>query len=295
MRLGSHRALGLRCSVQFFSILARHPHIHSSGLEKVQVAGAAALWASIILPAVVLAKMYRCGLIMRYRWFSTMLFIGVLRDVPLAILNPESAIYEQIWLITLIPWLIAQIAASIGAYFSLAKFYKGMGAFAGWLYATGALAGFVICAVINKHAYDAAFYSFWVGGAAIAERSTATILTCATVVTCAFLSRFPNPLQRMPANLIGHLILLTFFFGITSLFQFVIGNIIEQNLERATETIFFLLITLSYALWAVTFSEEGEIVLHWPDIDPRIRRQVEELNFQLMRVTREISLRSYCL
>ncbi|MBV9304429.1 MAG: hypothetical protein JOY53_20160 [Acidobacteriaceae bacterium] len=247
------------------------------------------LWSSIALPVVLLAKMYRENLILRYPCFSIMLFVGVVRDVWLAALAPESALYSQIWVITMFPFLLSQIAAAIAAYVSLAKFYTGIGAFAGWLYAAGTIAGLVVSFAINHHAYDGAFYSPWVGFAAIAERSVATVLTCATVATCAFLSRFPSPLQRMPSNSIAHLSLLTVFFGLTSLFQFAIGNILEQALERTVETAFLFLTCVCYILWALIFSEQGEYVLHWPDIDPAVRHQVQQLNTQMMRVVREIS------
>ena len=253
-----------------------------------QAASDTILWVSIILPVVLLAKMYREKLIVRYRWFSLMLMVGVARDVSLAALTPDSPMYEQVWVLTMIPFLLAQIVAAIAAYVSLAKFYTGIGSFAGWLYGSGTVAGLVICFAINEQAYDGTFYSQWVGFAAIAERSVATVLTCATIVTCAFLSLFPSPLRRMPANLIAHLALLTLFFALTSLFQFAIGNILDQPFERTVETAFLFLTCVCYVLWTVGFCKEGEHVLYWPDIDPAVRRQVHDLNLQMMSLMREI-------
>ena len=247
------------------------------------------MFLSIALELLVIAKLYKAGLIRQYMWFTWMLVTGFLRDGLLSSMDPNTDVYQTVWLYTLIPYALSQIAAAVSAYFRLAGLYTGIGRFAGWLYFIAVASGLCACLALNHYVGEPQ-YSMYAALGLLFERSIAIILTGSAVLVFAFLTRFPSPLQKMPHNFVYHLVLLTSLFTLTSLFQLILGIVRDEHLSRAIEGVFFSIGSICYTLWIVLLRSEGELMVSWPDTHPDLAEKVRNLDAELIQVAGQMRI-----
>ncbi len=246
------------------------------------------VWSSVVAQLAIIANLFRHKLLARYWAFLMMLAIGVARDSSLIFLDHDTPTYCIVWAMTLFPWLLAQIVTALFAYFALAKCYRGIGRFAGWLYLSSVAFGCLVCFFVYGRA-TVAYFSY-VAFAQSAEMSAALVLVSSTILVTAFLRRFPSPFRRMPSNLIGHLGSLACFFGITSVFEVTLNVIdAEPTRMRSVEIIYAVCINLCYVLWATRLNREGESSLRWLGMEPSTREKIRNVNAGLIRIAKELS------
>ena len=248
-----------------------------------------AIFLSIGLELLFLLKLCYARLISQYRWLALMLAIGVVRDVFLDLMNAHTDVYRALWIITLIPYVAAQIGVAAAAYFRLARLYTGIGRFAGWLYLCGVSIAITACVVVDQLVAETQ-YGPYVDVGLILERSTALVLSGATVLVLAFLARFPSPLQKMPRNLVVHMACLTTFFGLTAVAQVVLGSLSDEPTSRIMEGIFFFLGDICYYVWMKKLSSKGESVRTWPDMKPSVAANVRRLDAELVQFAKRIKV-----
>ena len=90
-------------------------------------------WLTSAFSAILLAKLWRSGLLTQHTPFARLLAVGLARDAVLICFPPTHA-YTLAWMITLPILLHAQAAAAVGCYGRIADLYPGIGRFAVRLY-----------------------------------------------------------------------------------------------------------------------------------------------------------------
>ena len=242
---------------------------------------------SVILELSLIISLFRTGLWRSYKWLGVMVAIGLIRDVWLNRFDPDNESYQAIWAYTLVPYVISQVVCGSASHFRLARLYRGMGRFAGWLY----LAAIVVAEasfLCVHHWIKDSLYASLVSCCLILEQSVATSMGGATLLVFLFLSRFPSPMKKLPSNLVVHLSLLTGFFTLTCVFQILMSMIVNEASVRILEQSFFALGDLCYLGWIVFFRRDGESREEWLPLDRETVDQIRGIDARAIEIAGQL-------
>jgi hypothetical protein len=242
---------------------------------------------ALLFTIVLLSRLLLSGLFLKYRWFTALVTVGLIR-YALPVIPVSKTSYAYLWMGSEVVMWALYAMALYELYTLVLERFPGIRTLTGWMF----LASLILATILAMLALQA-------GSSAkppdtlmlflTAERSVLSALAVLVLMMTAFLTWFP---VRLPRNLVWHSILFAVYFFLKA------GTLLVRNLyghettRLLSNTAIPIIGSICMVLWAVMLKPAGEqtfasIGHRWnQEEEDRLLDQLKEINTSLSRLSR---------
>ncbi len=252
-----------------------------------------AFWVvSVLLQAALLLRLWRSGLLWRYRWFASFLALHLVEAGVLSQIDRLTNTYAYAFFGFAVVFSILLVLVILELFGMIFQEYSGIGTVGRWLLG-GGLAVATVVSVLSLSpdlantgdTYPLLLYF------SVFERAVYSALLLFVVFIALFLVWFPVPLSR---NTVVHTILFGFAFCTRALLHLV-RNVFgyERGLVHFLSALDLGVFVICLTGWIFFLKESGEqktvVVGHrWrPEESERLSGQLDAINHSLLRAARK--------
>ena len=196
-----------------------------------------------------------------------MLGVVLARDAVMSLPPYNTHAYTVAWGWSLPVLLAAQIWAGLDTLKAVARLYPKIGRFAVRLFLVCLAITIAVCCLgLPLELHRLKGEEGLLRMLFLLQRSVDSWIAGTLVLVALFFARFPAPLKQPPRNLVLHTVLLSAYFGSYALLFFA-ENMAPLGAIASIERFQFSLVTILYAVWAISLSSRGETTQPWPELD----------------------------
>jgi hypothetical protein len=249
-----------------------------SGLRAVSLLGA----------VVMVLKLYRIGLYLRYPIFFAFFIFRIPNSIWPMFLEVSSDLYQKVWVLTTLIALGFYVLMVVELYKLVLENYKGLYSLGRWaLYASLAVSVSIsvitLLPRIEPSLPQASKIMFYV---LATERGIYTGLAIFIILILCFLSLFPVKLSR---NVRMHALVFSIFF-LSNTFVALMRSLFGLHMADAVNTLMLSITAASVVAWLTLLRASGEYARPVPvpygeEYESRLLAHLESLNAALLRAS----------